>query len=788
MQTRPLRDLSERFLIGEEIGRGSIGIVHRANDVVFDRQVAAKIMRPELVDHRRHRPRFLREAAICGRLVHPNIVPVIDVGHLQNRPTLVMSLLAGRSLRTLLRLGRMGLGRMLAAFNHACNGVAFAHSQGIVHRDIKPAHIFVGDYGQVVLTDWGLAKELGEAGPAPTTGDVTRIGDVVGTPAYMAPEQAEGRLDRIDHRADIYALGAILYEILTGTRPYEASRATEVLLALRRNPPEAPSDRAPHRAIPPALEAVCLRAMARDPRDRFDSALDLAANLESFFDAPVGARPRDRVSHPDVSEAEATVTAGVAEGGRIAAAADSIAVAAAAARALAEGRAEAAAFARELDETRDLRTQAARLKAALPAFDAPRGTYDEVWAIDARGRQHADQAAWHLHQGVSQLEEAAADLTQAQPARARLAELYRDALRAADEAGDRVAAGYFRAKSERYDDGGLSAELAGRAALSIVTSPPGVAVEVRTLDLSGPLWQPGPVLLEGTTPLSPRTLGAARLHVRLTTADGLTARLPLRVEAGANHLLEVELPPSTRVPPGFVFVAGGRYLAGADDHAPGAEDPHEVEVAAFCVARHPVTWEAWFEFLEDRLAVNADVSAHLPRFKGRPLVVVEGRSVRWRTDHRPPAQAPVRGLSHQDARAYAAWLARRLGARIRLPTEHEWAFAAGAGDGRAWPWGDAFVPGAADTRRPGQRGPSPVNAYPDDESPYGMRAVAGGVREWTSTPAESEPGRFLLRGGSWRAWPDECRIGNRATGLAELTHPAVGIRLAADVVGAGRPT
>jgi CheY-like chemotaxis protein/tRNA A-37 threonylcarbamoyl transferase component Bud32 len=181
------KDLSDRYQIEDEIGRGSIGVVHRGVDLALGRAVAIKRMRPELVPHERQRTRFLREAELCGRLGHPNIVPLYDVGDIEGRPALVMALLAGRSLRTIVRSAQVPIGRLLGWFGQVCNGLAFAHAQGVIHRDVKPAHIFVGDFGQVVLTDWGLAKAL-RAPSAPVVPDapelsafsresVTRVGE-----------------------------------------------------------------------------------------------------------------------------------------------------------------------------------------------------------------------------------------------------------------------------------------------------------------------------------------------------------------------------------------------------------------------------------------------------------------------------------------------------------------------------------------------------------------------------------------------------------------------------------
>ncbi|MCB9535021.1 MAG: SUMF1/EgtB/PvdO family nonheme iron enzyme [Myxococcales bacterium] len=767
-----LRDLTDRYRLEGEVGRGSIGVVHRAVDLVLDRQVAVKVLRSKLLDHARHRPRFLREAMICARLGHPNIVPVFDVGALSGAPCLVMALLAGRSLRTIIRSGRMSVARQLSWFTQVCNGVAFAHQQGIIHRDIKPAHVFVGDFGQVVLTDWGLAKAQrwpADEAPAPVSHEVTRVGDVVGTPAYMAPEQAEGRVASLDHRTDIYALGAVLYEILTGTRPYEASRSIDVLRALRRGPPDPPRQRAPHRNIPAALEAVCMQAMARDPGERFDSALDLAANIEAHFDARQ-AEPQDRTSGSVVAgppqEAESTAT-------------QQMGPPAEAARHLADGRAEVAAFERQLRTARAWVAEAARLEATLP-YEASRPERARAWKMLARARDTQEQAAWHLAQGVEALNRAAVDPIHRPDAREALARLHRDAWRAADEVNDIVAAAFHRARAEIHDDGPLAAELAGRATLTVNTVPPQVAVDFSACDDRGAVWSTGAQVHVGHTPLSGRTVNAARLVVRLRTDDGLSVRLPLRLRPGETRAVDLTLPRASHVPPGFLFVPGGRFIFGFDDHAPGAAEPRDTDVGSFCMARQPVTWEQYFEFLEDLLAVDADAAPHLPRVRESFMVTVEDRRVTWKPNVYAPRGAPMRYVSHADAQAYAEWLGRRLGVTLRLPTEIEWEYAAGGADGRAFPWGDRFVPGLADTRRRGSRGPAPVGAFADDESPFGMRGVAGGVREWTATLAD-EPGRYLLRGGSWRAWPDHCRVGARATGAGDLTHQAIGIRLAADV-------
>ncbi len=777
MRGPTLRDLTDRYRLQEEIGRGSIGIIYRAEDTVLDRRVAVKVLRPELQDHRRHRPRFLREGHLCARLGHPNIVPVFDVGSinvaaLQDAPCLVMALLAGRSLRTIIRSGRISAGRQLGWFAQVCNGVAFAHRQQVIHRDIKPAHIFVGDFGQVVLTDWGLAKatrqraQTDEPQPA-NRRDVTRVGDVVGTPAYMAPEQAEGRVGDVDHRADIYALGAILYEILTGTRPYEASRSIDVLRALRMGPPEPPRERAPHRDIPPALEAVCLQAMSRNPKDRFDSALDMAANIEAHFDRRTTAPAESAEHHESVDEAEVTATRTEAH--------------TIAAHHLAEGRADSAAFRRHVTEARELAAEMHRRQAGLP-YEAGAEQRAEVWRLQRTVHDSYEQAAFHLGQAVEALSLSSGLPEHALESRQSLAHLHRDAWHAADEVGDVVFAAFHRARARTYDDGQLADELEGRATLSVSSRPEGASITLGTYDDRGAVWTTGAQLRVGSTPLSGRTLSAGRLLMRIKTRDGLSARVPLHVRPGESRIVELALPQSRNVPPGFLLVAGGRFLFGGDDGAPGAAPPRDLDISSFCISRQPVTWDEYFEFLGDLIAVGGDATPHLPRTRSGPVVIVEDHEVRWRQGFEVPKSAPVRFVSLADAHAYADWLGRRLGVSIRLPSEEEWEYAAGGVDGRPFPWGSRFVPGLADSRRRGVRGPSSVHDFADDESPFGMRSVAGGVREWTLSEAP-EAGRVLLRGGSFRAYPEQCRIGARATCAVDLTHQTIGIRLAADLPG-----
>jgi len=234
----------ERYTVTRLHATGGIGRVWLARDGSLGRDVALKDLRPERAENPAVWGRFLREAQITGQLEHPGIVPVYELGRRDDgQPFYTMRFVRGRTLREAVaayhqkrerrELGALDLRELLTAFIGVCNAIAYAHSKGFVHRDLKPANVVLGEFGEVMVLDWGLAKEVGSTPEVPTeslaashrrastdSGSQTLEGQILGTPAYMAPEQADGRLSDIDARTDVYGLGAILYEVLTGKPPF----------------------------------------------------------------------------------------------------------------------------------------------------------------------------------------------------------------------------------------------------------------------------------------------------------------------------------------------------------------------------------------------------------------------------------------------------------------------------------------------------------------------------------------------------------------------------------------
>jgi eukaryotic-like serine/threonine-protein kinase len=300
-----------RYRLGARIGSGGMGVVYLVEDRELGREAAMKILAvPEDPEGELSR-RLLAEARLVAALEHPNIVPVHDAGVLPDgRVFYVMKLVRGMRLDEW-RLEAAPRPALLRLFQKVCEAVAFAHARGIIHRDLKPENVMIGAFGEALVMDWGIAKILrgtpdpagapspGPPAPAGVSGsgtlslpgkpvEATRRGALIGTPAYMAPEQAAGETDRIDERTDVYALGALLFFLLSGRPPYEGTSAAAILSSVREGP--APALRSLDPAVPKALDAICRKAMSLDSRDRYASAREMAMDVQRLLDGqPVSA-------------------------------------------------------------------------------------------------------------------------------------------------------------------------------------------------------------------------------------------------------------------------------------------------------------------------------------------------------------------------------------------------------------------------------------------------------------------------------------------------------------------
>lgn len=298
----------ERYAIGRMLGEGGVGQVFLGVDRDLRRAVAIKTLHVQNRMDSVQLQAFLEEAIITGGLEHPNIVPVYELGWSEERgPYYVMKRLRGRPLSSELKALRRGdedaerrspLFRLLSYFVEASQAIAYAHRYGVIHCDLKPANIMIGELGEVLVVDWGLARVLGTRGMGQA-----RAKFWSGTPAYMPPEQATGTLSDLDAQTDVWALGAILYEILTLTVPFPARTSEETLLRLVKESVEPPGKRAPERHVPPALEAICMRALEKDKALRYATLEELLGDLQSYLEGTRERRRRHEVAEHAQQEA-----------------------------------------------------------------------------------------------------------------------------------------------------------------------------------------------------------------------------------------------------------------------------------------------------------------------------------------------------------------------------------------------------------------------------------------------------------------------------------------------------
>lgn len=779
-------EMPERYRIDSLLGEGGMGRVYRAHDAVLGRQVALKVLRPELGINERFLERFGAEARATAQLSHPGIVPVFDLGELPDgRRYFTMEVVEGRTLGQVFDDDTLSLRRKVELLRRAAEAVAFAHSRKVLHRDIKPANVMIGRFGQVKVLDWGLVR-VGDHRlldpSAPATPEMTRVGEVSGTPAYMPPEQARGHA--VDTPADVFALGAVLYRLLHRSSPYPGSTGSQILEQLRRDETPTPTQG------PPALQSLCAKALQAHPLDRpKDAGAFVAALAEWLEDAHAQAR-----AHARLAEAQALKTE---------------------LEALHERR-------QELDR---LASQAGHALKSWTPIAAKRA----LWALEDQIQSHTQRTQLAEVQYINAVRAALneADLDAAHQA---LADHYQAQHAQAERERQAAQAARSLELLRIHDRGPHQDYLAGWGWLDLDTEPRGATVTAYRYVEEERRLVPKRIGVLGQTPIQGMRLEHGSYLLRIEAADREVLELPVYIERGQRW---TNLPPEhhpragdPRVPlhpigtlsPDEVRVPAGWFLSG-DPLAKDGLPWRRIWVDDFAIGRVPVTNADYIAWLDALVAEGREEEAlsHAPRSMPHAGdaegTLYYGRTASGGFELVPDEQGDVWGpewpvllISAISARAYAAWRAEQDARPWRLPMELEREKAVRGVDGRIYSWGDSpqATYSANGQGRRSRAVPVDVGSHDSDLSPYGVRDGCGNVRDvcldrrrpdhplveggWARLPPSTLTSRDLadpanadwgtLRGGVWSVGIRLCRAGLRSFYPLNHRSALLGFRLA----------
>ncbi|MCI0343435.1 MAG: SUMF1/EgtB/PvdO family nonheme iron enzyme [Planctomycetales bacterium] len=744
-----------------ELGRGGMGTVYRARDPELRREIALKVLERGAASD--ERARFLREGRTGARLRHPNIVTVHAAGEADGAAFIAQELIEGESLAHALAREPFPPERAARLVATVARALGHAHREGVVHRDVKPGNILLDRAGEPHLADFGLARTV-EASAA-----LSRSGQAIGTPHYMSPEQASGRVGVVDARTDVWGCGMVLYECLAAARPFEAEGPMAVMTAIVHEEPVPLRRRVP--SVPAALDVVVARCLEKEPDRRYSSADALAEDLERYLGGrPVLARAPGLAERcrRRVRRNPAAYGVGAALGAVALLLAGALAV-----RTLREraGRAEEARRAEErvraqaegfLAEARAAREEIRRLDEALakvprvedPAAEGGEGESERARLWQEREEQTVLVRSHYL--AVRRILREEPGRPEAREASESLGAIAWARLVEAEAEGNREAAARFEALLREAAPERYAQELRGDGTLTLRTDPPGAEVEALQYgEEDGKLvarpWRP-----LGTTPIEKAPLPMGSYLLVLRKEGCRDVRYPVLVERGEDDVSRDPVPLLTdrQIGKGYVWVPPGEAILGGDPKAPYAWSRRKRWVAGFCLAEREVTFREYREFLGALLARGApaaEVEARCPRRSGvgggywgvRDGQVVERGRI--------PEEFPVFGISWGDADAYARWRGEVEGRGARLPTEEEWERAARGADGRLFPWGNVFrwerVVGGRSPVHGERPRPRPPGTAADDVSPFGVRDLAGSVYEWCDDLISGR--NRAARGGAW---------------------------------------
>jgi serine/threonine protein kinase/formylglycine-generating enzyme required for sulfatase activity/lipopolysaccharide biosynthesis regulator YciM len=735
------------YRIVREIGHGGMGMVFEAVQESLGRRVALKVMRATSIMDEESVKRFRQEAEAVARLNYPNIVPVYTVGEQDGIHYYAMQLIAGVSLAQVIYNLRKGLIGNLDPFDPRCHptlsakdrvatsprpsstpsdarvtkqltektqgttvvsrrwintavemiaqvadAVEHAHQHGVIHRDIKPSNLLLAEPGKLMLTDFGLARQEGRE-------HLTYTGVFLGTPMYVSPEQAMSGRVPVDHRTDIYSLGATLYELLTLHTPYRGGDLHSVLREVVHSEPR--SFRKLNVRLPPDLEVITFKALEKDPARRYPTAREFADDLRRFLNyQPIQARPPGPVTRVTrLVQRQKPLFAGIAA-------------------------AVVLALVLTLVMFFHLRHQQAQRVAGF----LEQGQAQLQRAADASPDDEAERAVQEaLVQFTSAL---AIDEHNRDALDGRLEAHLQRCRRALDRGEFDLALGTVMLLKELDRDRAHAAEIAefehravGDGTWQVETDPPGCRLSVARLNRQFQAAKPVDL---GVTPLASQPIAKGSYVILFTHPEYAEVRLPLQIDRNETKHVRLSMVKKADIPPGMVYVPEGGFLYGD----PVSAQVKKRTLPGFFIDRTEVTGADYEKFVQ---ATNTPP----PDSWHGPTCPAELR------------ESAVRNVSWFHAMEYARWAGKRL------PTEAEWEKAARGADGRNYPWGNRFDQRFCNCRETSAREGLRVGRYRLGESPYGCLDMAGNVWEWTLDRERRTDADRVIRGGAAYCGPED---------------------------------
>lgn len=802
----------DRYEDIRHLGRGGFSEVREVLDRHVGRLVARKEQLP-MMSSFDDCVRFRREVEINARLDHPGVVPLYDWGELPDgRIWFTMKRVHGDTIGTrIAALHRLqgaefvlALRRMLDDFRRICEPLARAHALRIIHRDITPQNLMVGELGEVHVMDWGLARDLSsraELAQSPGAGTASSPSDpsewslrtrVAGTPSYMPPEQARGEIAAMGPPSDVYALGAVLYEILRGRPPYAldsgAPQPPQHIVRLVLQGPPTPIDEVARREAPAELFPLCSRAMERAPSDRFADAGALMIAMRDWLD---GEGRRER-AHAIVVNAHHDHRPSID---------------------------------RMRKDAHQKRTRSREILGKLRSFDRAQDKA-EGWKLadDAAAIEQdalREEIIW-----TQKLRSALNDAPDLEEAHTALAAHYAEGLLRAETDHDQPTATRLAALLESHA-GKLPTEprtryerfLRGDGRLTLATAAKGARAVIKRYEPSDRYLMLNEVKTRTVSaPIHELGLPRGSYLVLLTAPGYREVRYPVAigreehwdgVRPGDAAPYPVHLLREEELEDDDVYVPAGWFIAGGDPRAGESLPRRRAWLDGFVIRKHPVTNAEYVEFLNALIAEGRTEEAlrHCPR-QPPGATMKDDALLAYQLDERTGLYAlnapeterslPVVFVDWHAAMAYAAHRARRTGLPWRLPSELEWEKAARGVDGRFMPWGDHVEPtwACVSGNHPHRKQVMSVDDYLTDVSPYGVRGMAGNVRDWCIDRWSLEGPRIEggvvqivaaaadddayrpLRGGAWISAGDLSRISVRYAEQPSWRHGVLGFRLA----------